>query len=71
MMIVITEKHQNNYFIQVILLFAAVEFSYTITFRRNAGFDVILMSIIKIIKQVFLHKLFCYGSLIDIEVSKH
>ena len=70
MVIVVTEKHQNNYFIQVKPLFSVVEFSYTVTFCRNSRFDVILTSY-TIIKQRFLRKLFCYESLVDKEVSKH
>ena len=61
---------RNNYFIQVKPLFLAVEFSNTVTFWRNARFDVILTSA-TIIKQGFLRKLFCFESLVDIEVSKH
>ena len=61
---------KNYYFIQAEPLFAVVEFSNTITFWSDARFDVILTSV-KIIKQVFLRKLFCYESLVDIEVSKH
>ena len=61
---------KKNYFIQVKPLFSVVEFSNTVTFWRNACFDVILTSA-TIIKQGFLHKLFCYESLVDIEVSKH
>ena len=61
---------QNNCFIQVKPPFLVVEASNTVTFWRNAHFDVILTSI-TIIKQVFLRKLFCYESLVDIEVSKH
>ena len=57
----------NNYFIQIKLLFSAVEFSNSVTFWRNSRFDVILTSI----KHVFLRKLFCYESRVDIEVSKH
>ena len=59
-----------NYFIQVKPPFLVVEFSNTVTFWRNARFDVILTSV-TIIKQGFLRKLFCYESLVDIEVSKH
>ena len=61
---------KNNYFIQVKPPFSVVEFSNTVTFWRNARFDVILTSV-TIIKQGFLRKLFCYESLVDIEVSKH
>ena len=61
---------KNNYFIQVKPPFWVVEFSNTITFWRNACFDVILTPV-TIIKQGFLRKLFCYESLVDIEVSKH
>ena len=61
---------KNNYFIQVKLLFSVVKFSNTVIFCRNARFDVILTSV-TIIKQDFLRKLFCYESLVDIEVSKH
>ena len=65
-----TEKHQNNCFIQVKSPFWVVEVSSTVTFWRNAQFDVILTSV-TIIKQVSLRKLFCYESLVDIELSKH
>ena len=61
---------KNNNFIQVKPPFLVVEFSNTITFWRNARFNVILTSV-TIIKQDFLRKLFCYESLVDIEVSKH
>ena len=63
------ENTQNNYFIQLKHLFLVVEYSNTVTVWRNARFDVILTSV-TIIKQVFLCKLFCYESLVDIEVSK-
>ena len=61
---------KNNYFIQVNPLFSVVEISNTLTVWRNARFDVILMSV-TIIKQIFLRKLSCYESPVDIEVSKH
>ena len=61
---------KNNYFIQVNPLFSVVEISNTVTVWRNARFDVILTSV-TIIKQIFLSKLSCYESLVDIEVSKH
>ena len=70
MVIVVRENTKNNYFIQVKPPFLVVEFSNTVTFCRNARFDVIFTSV-TIIKQVFLRKLFCYESLADIEVSKH
>ena len=60
----------NNCFIQVKPPFLVVEVSNTVTFWRNARVDVILTSV-TIIKQVFLCKLLCYESLVDIEVSKH
>ena len=50
--------------------FLVVEASNDVTFWRNARFDVILTSV-TITKQVFLRKLFCYESLVDIELSKH
>ena len=31
----------------------------------------VILTSVTIIKQVFLRKLFCYESLLDIEVSKH
>ena len=61
---------KNNLFIQVKPLFLVVEFSNTVTFWRNARFNVILTSV-TIIKLGFLRKLFCNESLVDIEVSKH
>ena len=61
---------KNNLFIQVKPLFSVVEFSNTVTFWRNARFNVILTSV-TIIKLGFLRKLFCNESLVDIEVSKH
>ena len=61
---------KNNLFIQVKPLFSVVEFSNTVTFWRNARFNAILTSV-TIIKLGFLRKLFCYESLVDIEVSKH
>ena len=70
MVIFVTEKHQKQLFYSSKTPFSVVEFSNTITFCRNARFDAILTSI-TIIKQGFLRKLFCYESLVDIEVSKH
>ena len=61
---------KNNLFIQVKPLFLVVEFSNTVTFYRNARFNVILTSV-TIIKLGFLRKLFCNESLVNIEVSKH
>ena len=69
-MIVVTEKHQKQSFYSSKTPFLVVEVSNTVTFLRNARFDVIFTSV-TIIKQVFLRKLFCYESLADIEVSKH
>ena len=59
---------KNYYFIRVKPPFSVVEFSKTVTFCRNARFDVILTSV-TIIKQGFLRKLFCYESFVDIEVK--
>ena len=70
MVIIVAENIINNLFIQVKPLFSVVEFSNTVTFWRNARFNVILTSI-TIIKLGFLRKLFCNESLVDIEVSKH
>ena len=70
MVIVVREKHQKQLFYSSKIPFSVVEFSNTITFCRNARFDVIFTSV-KIIKQGFPRKLFCYESLVDIEVSKH
>ena len=70
MVIVVTEKTTKT-----IVLFKikknilVIEPNNTVTFLTNARFDVILTSL-TIIKQVFLCKLFCYESLVDIEVSK-
>ena len=61
---------KNNSLIQVKSIFAVVEFSNTVTFWRNARFNVILTSV-TVIKLGFLRKLFCNESLVDIEVSKH
>ena len=61
---------QNNCFIQVNPLFWVVEISNTVTVCKNARFDVISTSV-TVIKQIFLRKLSCYESLVDIEVSKH
>ena len=61
---------KNTLFTQVKPLFLVVEFSNTVTFWRNARFNVILTSV-TIIKLGFLRKLFCSESLVDIEVSKH
>ena len=61
---------KNNYFIQVNPLFSVLEISNTVTIWRNARFDIILTPV-TMIKQIFLRKLFCYESLVDIEVSKH
>ena len=60
---------KNNYCIQVNPLFSVVEISYTVTVWRNARFDVILTSV-TIIKQIFLRKVSCYKSLVDIETKK-
>ena len=71
MVIVVTEKHQKQLFYSNRTpIFWVVDVSNTVTFCRNARFDVILTSV-TIIKQGFLRKLFCYESLVDIEVSKH
>ena len=58
---------KNNCFIQLKSPYLVIEVSNT--FWRKAHFDVILTSL-TILKQVFLCKLFCYESLVDIEVSK-
>ena len=39
-------------------------------FEKIARFDVIFTSV-TIVKQIFLRKLSCYESLVDIDVSKH
>ena len=71
MVIVVTEKQlKKQLFYSSKTPFSVVEYSNTVTFRRNSHFEVILMSV-TIIKQVSLRKLFCYESLVDIEVSKH
>ena len=57
MVIVVTEKHQKQLF-------------YSSKPPFFGRFDVILTSV-PIIKQIFLRKLSCYESLVDIEVSKH
>ena len=65
------QKHtKKNLFIHVKPLFSVVEFSHTVTFCRNACFNVTLTSF-TIIKLGFLHELFCNESHVDIEVSKH
>ena len=66
MVIVVIEKHQKQLFYS-----SKPPFLWSlITFKRNARFDVILTSV-TIMKQVFLCKLSCNESLVDIEVSKH
>ena len=70
MVIVVTEKHQKLLFYSSKTPFSVVKFSNTVTFGRNARFDVILTSV-SIIKHIFLRKLFRYESLVDKEVSKH
>ena len=70
MLIVVTEKHPKQLFYSSKIPFLAVEVSTTVTFRRNVRFDVIVTPV-TITKKVFLRKLFCYESLVDIEVSKH
>ena len=70
MVIVVTEKHQKQFIYSSETPFLVVEFSNTVTFWRNARFNVILTSV-TIIKLGFLRKLFCKESLVDIEVSKH
>ena len=62
-------KHQKELFYLTKTPFLVVEFSNTVSFWRYVRFDVILTSV-TIIKQVFLRKLFCYESLVDIDVSK-
>ena len=61
---------KNNYFIQVNPLFSVFEICNFVTVWINVRFDVILTSV-TIIKQMSLHKMSCYESLDDIEVSKH
>ena len=61
---------KNNYLIQVKPPFSVVELSNIVAFWRNARFDVLATSV-TIIKHFFLRKLYCYESLVDIEVSKH
>ena len=68
MVIVVTEKHPKKIFIQVKPLFRSLNL-VTPFFLRNACYDVITTSF-TIIKPGFLRKLFCYESLVDIEVSK-
>ena len=46
MVILVTEKHQKQSFIQINLLFLSLN-SVTLTFRRNACFAVILTSSLK------------------------
>ena len=70
MVIVVTENHQKQLFNSSKTSFLVVELSNIVNFSRNTRFDVILTSV-TIIEQVFLPKLFCYESLVDIEVSKH
>ena len=71
MVIVVTEKHQKQLFYSnKIPFFWSLNLATPLLFLRNARFDYILTSV-TIIKQVFLRKLFCYESLVDIEVSKH
>ena len=70
MVIVVTEKRPKQLFYSSKPLFSVVELSNIVFFSRNTRFDVILTSV-TIIKQVFLLKLFCYESLVEIEVSKH
>ena len=71
MAIIVTEKNtQNNCFIQVKSPFSVVDVWYSVTFYKNNRFDGILRPV-TIIKQIFLRKLFCNESLVDIEVSKY
>ena len=49
--------------------FPFVEFSNIVTFWGNARFDITLESF-EIIKQFFYRNLFCFESIVDIEVSK-
>ena len=70
MFIVVTENHQKQLFYSSKTPFPVVEFSYIVTFKEMLGFDGIITSV-TLIKQVFLRKLSCYESLVDIEVSKH
>ena len=63
-------KTQKKWFYSSKTPFSVDEFSNTATFWRKVRFDVILTSV-TIIKQVFLRKLFCYESLVGIEVSEH
>ena len=57
MVIVVTEKHQNNYFIQVKPLLLVVDSATPLLFEKMLILDVILTSV-TIIKDVFLRKLF-------------
>ena len=70
MVIIVTEKHQKQLFYSSKNPFWSLNLITPLLFLRNARFDVILTSV-TIIKQGFLRKLFCYESLVDIEVSKH
>ena len=67
MVIVVTENPQSHCIIQVKSPFSVVEVSNAVNFLRNARFDVILTSV-TIIEQVFLRKLLCYESLVDLDV---
>ena len=69
MVIVVTENTKNNCFIQLKSPFCSLKLVTLLLFYRNARFDVILTSV-TIIKQIFLRKLFCYESYVDIEISK-
>ena len=65
-----TQTHQKELFYSGKTPFMFVEVSNTVTFLKKCSFNVILTSV-TIIKQVFLHIVFCYESFVDIEVSKH
>ena len=52
MVIVVTEKHQKLLLYSGKIPFLVVEFINTVTFGRNARFDIILTSV-SIIKQMF------------------
>ena len=60
---------KNNYFIQVKPPFSVVEFSNTVTFWRNARFDVILTSV-TIIKQGFLRNYFVMSAWLHVQSER-
>ena len=66
MVIVVTEKHPKQLFYLNKIPFRSLKLVKLLLFE-----EMLVLTSVTIIKQVFLRKLICYESLMDIEVSKH